>query len=389
MTRTATPRADVDVAVQRRARLRAEAVAIADSRTTQRNFVSLPGISLRAATRRRLHAAQPRQPAPSAAALPRGIRRTAGIVLLIAQIAVLGLLLWLPQFQVTTIQVTGANLLNRQAVLAGADLTAQSIFTVDSSALRQRLLRNPWIRDVAVTVSLPHSVQLAISEWQPVLRLRHGASDTLVADSGATIDSTAGRPDAVAKVPVLLNQRVSSTPLNPQLVQTLDQTSTSFAAVFGCTVAAYQWRADGALLIWTSAGWAAVLGHMDSQAEIAGIPAQLSTLAALRGKLDYQHPTFGYVDLENPGAPATGGSPGLPAEIIAATQAPAPTGITSATSTGAATTPLSQSAASDAPATPSATPTSTAAPTPTATPVPSPTATPYTVYYIPGPPPGH
>jgi hypothetical protein len=38
----------------------------------------------------------------------------------------------------------------------------------------------------------------------------------------------------------------------------------------------------------------------------------------LRSALDFAHPTFGYVDLEDTAAPAVGGTPGLPSPVSSA-----------------------------------------------------------------------
>ena len=48
------------------------------------------------------------------------------------------------------------------------------------------------------------------------------------------------------------------------------------------------------------------------------LPAQIETLAALKGRLNFVKPTFGYVDVEAPAYPVSGGHPGLPAEVTAA-----------------------------------------------------------------------
>jgi len=102
------------------------------------------------------------------------------------------------------------------------------------------------------------------------------------------------------------------------LVQDLSVVAQRFPAIFGCGVAAYQWGVDDAVSIWTTTGWRAIVGHLDTQDDLQALPAQLASLASLRGQLNFAKPNFGYVDLENPAAPATGGAPGLPAEVVEA-----------------------------------------------------------------------
>jgi hypothetical protein len=95
---------------------------------------------------------------------------------------------------------------------------------------------------------------------------------------------------------------------------------------------------------------------------VAAVPGQLEVLAALKGRVDFSHPTFGYVDLENPSNPALGGTPGEPASLrhdidssVLPVSPAAPVGGTPASPT------------------PSATPIPAATPTPAPTPRPTPT----------------
>jgi hypothetical protein len=82
---------------------------------------------------------------------------------------------------------------------------------------------------------------------------------------------------------------------------------------------------------------------MLTDVDIAAVPDQITSLLSLKGKLDFAKPTFGYVDLENPGAPAVGGKPGPP---------------------DAAPTHSAPAAAPSAAPTPKATPSPTPSPTP-------------------------
>ena len=69
-----------------------------------------------------------------------------------------------------------------------------------------------------------------------------------------------------------------------------------------------------------------MLGHLDTADALAQVPAQLAALGALKGQLDFVHPKFGYIDVENAAGPAAAGTPGLPAEVLAAnTPLPPPT----------------------------------------------------------------
>jgi hypothetical protein len=98
----------------------------------------------------------------------------------------------------------------------------------------------------------------------------------------------------------------------------LGSAASRFPSVFGVHVVAYEWDQTGTFALWTSAGWEAVLGDLSTPGAITAIPGQLSALSVLRSALDFAHPTFGYVDLEDAAAPAVGGTPGLPSEVSSA-----------------------------------------------------------------------
>lgn len=250
------------------------------------------------------------------------IRRLVAAFLVISQVALLVLALTLPVFQITGAQVTGLHLLRTADVLDAAEVSRQSIFTFDSQAVSRRVVALPWVASASVTSSLPASVRIQVTERPVALRVRHSGQDVLVAGNGAMmrVGAAAASP-ASGAVPLLDDRAGSAQPLDPHLIQDLAAIAEHFPAVFGARVVAYQWGLDDILSLWTGSGWKAVLGHLDTQDAFAGLPAQMAALADLRGSLDFAHPTFGYVDLEDASAPAVGGSPGLPAVVQAAAQA--------------------------------------------------------------------
>jgi hypothetical protein len=234
------------------------------------------------------------------------------------------------------------------------------------------------VESAVVTTQLPATVSIDITERVPVLRVRRDGTDTLVAGNGATLPGIDATPAASNGVPVLIDDRAGSAqPLNSQLVQMLSTISQRFPAVFGCSVAAYLWGADDVVSIWTSTGWRAVLGPLDTADSLQLLPKQIETLAALKGRLSFAHPTFGYLDVESPGNPVSGGSPGLPAEvraavlpIIPATQPPP------AASSVPPPTPQPTPTPSPSPSTSPSPGTVTVSPNPSPKPSPSPSPTP-------------
>jgi hypothetical protein len=341
-----------DTDAERRALARAQAAAIVDAPRVPRRYRGARS-TLRGSPRQRRSAQRKDVRVAPVARMPRSRRRIAAVVLL-AEVVGLVLALTLPVFRVRTVTVTGNRLLTTASLLAAADVPSGSIFTVDADALRTRVLALPWVEDVAVTTDLPGAVHITVFERKPVLRVRDGVGDTVVAGNGARLRAGRVAPASLLALPVLVDERFgSAAPIDPSLLRTLVLTAARFPEVFGCSVAAFEWGTDGVLAIWSSTGWRAVLGHVDTDSAVAQVPAQLAALAALRGSLDFAEPSFGYVDLENPGAPAAGGAPGLPEQVLAAR---APSAAAAAAFPGAVAPPVS---------TPTPTPTATLTPAPT------------------------
>jgi cell division septal protein FtsQ len=303
----------VDERAQRRARVRATAASIVDSPRVARRFAGSGGTALRGSSRRRVsrpvEAPRPRLEIP-------GTRRLVIIGVVLLQLALLVGALTLPAFHVTGFQVSGTALLARQAVLDAAGIsTGQSIFTVDFDGARNRLEHLAWVRSATVESELPNTVNISVVEWKPELLLRSGGVDRLVLEDGA-VAATNGRAPAV---PLLADLRAGS-----NLAATLAEIARSFPKAFNCSVSAFEWQADGRLAIVTATGWRALLGHVDTQEQIAAITGQLASLAALKGHLNFAKPNFGYVDLENPAEPAVGGTPGQPPAYLTPPAAAAP-----------------------------------------------------------------
>ena len=72
------------------------------------------------------------------------------------------------------------------AVLNG--LRGESLFGTDLDVWRGRLMRSPWVRDAALRRSLPSTVEVVISERQPVGIGRINGDTYLVDERGVAID---------------------------------------------------------------------------------------------------------------------------------------------------------------------------------------------------------
>ncbi len=303
-----------------------------------------------------------------------GARRLIGAACLVVQAGVLAALLTAPTFRVHTVAVTGDHLLSRNAVLAAAKVPGSSLFTVDGEAIRARVSSLPWVREATVSTQLPSTVQIVVREWQPDVLLRHDTSSTFVAGNGATLAYTQSTAAARRGIPLLLDYRPGAQrALPPGLAELLASASRRWPSVYGCSIDAFVISSANILSAWTTTGWQATFGAVDSRDAVTAIPGQLAVLAALKGRLDFTHPTFGYVDLENPTAPAVGGHPGEPAGVRS--------DIAGSTLVGATPDALSSSAGSAA-----AMPSDPATPGPSPTPAPTPRPTPSPlVFTLPAP----
>jgi len=304
-----------DLETRHRVRVRAVATAIADRPTRARRFEVLPEMELRGTVRRRRAAPQVPPPAPERA----GHRRLVAALVLIAEVAVLAAVLWVPAFRVRAVTVTGTRLLDSAQVVKAADVS-QSIFTVNGAAVAARVRTIPWVESVRVTTALPAGVRIAVTEWTPMARVIRGDNEYALAARGASLRLTAAQAAALSTVPLLLDLRPLGlrTSVSPELISVLGTAAANFPSIFGVHVVAYEWDATGTFSLWTSAGWQAVLGDVGVPGAVAGIPGQLTALSVLRSALSFTHPTFGYVNLEDPSAPAVGGTPGLPSQVSGA-----------------------------------------------------------------------
>lgn len=267
-------------------------------------------------------------------------RRAVAVAVMMALVAALAGVLTLPAFKVNGVGIQGAHLLSGDLLTRTAGIGArQSIFTIDAEGARRRLAALPWVTSADVVTELPASVRISVTEKAPTLRVRRPGGDVLVAADGATLQVADAVAAAIpAGLPVLDDQRpvaggATAAPLDSDLLRILADTAARFPEVYGVAVSAFRWQPDGLLTIVAAPGWRAILGSVGTSDGIARIPQQLAALAALRSKVDLAKPSFGYIDLEDPAAPAVGGAPGKPQP--APTAAPAPSPAAAAVSTPA------------------------------------------------------
>ena len=91
--------------------------------------------------------------------------------------------------RVDRIVVRGNSRLSRGEVLAVLNgLRGESLVWTDLDRWRKRLLASPWVRDAALRRSLPSTVEVVVSERQPIGIGRINGDTYLVDERGAVID---------------------------------------------------------------------------------------------------------------------------------------------------------------------------------------------------------
>jgi cell division protein FtsQ len=91
--------------------------------------------------------------------------------------------------QVDRIVVHGNERLSKGEVLAVmSGLRGESLVWTDLDRWRKRLLASPWVRDAALRRSLPSTIEIVISERQPVAIGRINGDTFLIDDGGVIID---------------------------------------------------------------------------------------------------------------------------------------------------------------------------------------------------------
>ena len=91
--------------------------------------------------------------------------------------------------QVETIVVRGNQRLSKGEVLAVLNgLRGESLIWADLDAWRRRLMASPWVRDAALHRSLPSTVDVVVSERQPIGIGRINEDMYLVDERGVIID---------------------------------------------------------------------------------------------------------------------------------------------------------------------------------------------------------
>lgn len=142
-------------------------------------------------------------PMPPTVSAPRPRRTGRGLLRAIGRVAALGLVLGgtsagavlgtyhfaktSPRFSVRQIDVQGLRRKSRDAIVELSQLGLdRNIFSVDTAQVEQRILRDPWIREVKVERRLPGTIQIDLVERDALALALHGDQLLLVTRTGET-----------------------------------------------------------------------------------------------------------------------------------------------------------------------------------------------------------
>jgi len=150
---------------------------------------------------------------------PYAPQRVPYVVLSLIILYALGRLLLGSSFRIEKVGVTGTHLTDPGTVDQFADLEGRNPFTVDSSAAAQRVMNLGVYQDVNVSIHLPSSATVAVTEQTPAYIWKVDPTLYLVAHDGTIIGPTTSESQRVIVVdadhqPVRIGQK-----LDPRILE--------------------------------------------------------------------------------------------------------------------------------------------------------------------------
>jgi hypothetical protein len=198
-----------------------------------------------------------------------------------------------PAFGFERLEISGAVLTPEAAIRDQVAVeTGANLVGLTTQPIVERLRSLPSVADASVIVRLPDLIQIGIHERRAVVLWSIGSHRDAVDDGGSLFaDVTDGAPDAVAALPVVLDQRVASAGLG--VTSVLDPVDLDAATrlgsltpgqigshAAGLTVAVTD--ENGFTITTGPKGWVAVFGFYGrSQRTPALIPGQVQLLTQL------------------------------------------------------------------------------------------------------------
>ena len=119
-------------------------------------------------------------------------RRWIAVAAVVALIAAAGGLVWSPVLDVDRVVVDGTETVDVEQVLGATDIaTGTPLALVDLTAVRSRVRALPGVAAASVTREWPDTVRVVVVEEVPLVRVRSGDTEAVVASTGAVLSDVA------------------------------------------------------------------------------------------------------------------------------------------------------------------------------------------------------
>ena len=236
----------------------------------------------------------------------RAVAATAAVL----EVALLGWLWFGPALAMRTVNVAGAQHLTSLQVAEAAGLAnGGSVLSVDGEADRQHLLAQTWVQAAKVVPQLSGSVEVTITEWQPVAVYHAGKNPTLflMSDQAVVLGSTAAVVGLVdVQGPGGADPKVGEHPIDQALLVAMVNMQRGFPALLGQQVAGFIFDSCGDLTLVSKRGWKVYFGRVLTPEEFKALNDKVAALKAIagRGNVNYNSADLEYVNVMNPTEPA-------------------------------------------------------------------------------------
>jgi len=230
----------------------------------------------------------------------------------VLEVALLAWLWFGPALRVQSMEITGAQHMSASQVAKAAGLAGGvSIISIDGISGRERLLNQVWVRSANVQPTLPGTVVIQVSEWQPVAVYHAGTSaKKFWLSNQAVVLGPATNPGLVVDVqgPAGNDPRIGDRPLDPQLLTALVNMQRALPSLIGQEVAGFVFDSCGSLTLVVKRGWKVYFGRVLTPEQFTSLRDKLGALKAIsgNGNVDYNSADIDYVNVMNPAEPAVG-----------------------------------------------------------------------------------
>lgn len=275
--------------------------------------------------------------------------RAGALLVMIAAAAAIYGMTSSPVFGLERLQVSGGTLTSEDAVRSALGPAAEprvNLVTLDTAALGARLEQVPTVASADVSVGLPGTLAVRVTDLTPILVWQVADHRLLVDVDGRVIDVLgAGDPLPDAALPVVVDKRASAAalglgsildPIDLDAARRLASLRPADVGSAAGSLAVTVDDTDGFTVVPTPSGWVAVFGfYTPSQRTTDMIPGQVRLLRSLLAgreagvaRVVLASAADGtYVPRATPkasGSPAAGASAAAPGSPAAASPSPSP-----------------------------------------------------------------